>query len=71
MNKAPKEKDFGKSEPQVSSVYHHQPPPALPHFDHSKGGKNVKPVVITDEHFDSDFVPPEIPDLNFAKKGRR
>ena len=73
MSKAPKEKDFGKSEPQVSSVYQHRVPPILRNFDEAKGGLASKPVVIEDEHFDSNFEPPPVPDLSFFSrtKGRK
>lgn len=52
---APREKDFGKSEPQVKSVYQYRKPPDDVSVDAPGGGKNVKPVEITDENFDSGF----------------
>jgi hypothetical protein len=60
-----------QDQPQVPCVYQYQKPPQLKPIDQTWGGQNVKPAVITDEHFDSQFVPPEIPDLNFGRKGRK
>lgn len=58
------------SAPQIPAVYQYPKPPDLPSFDDHKGGKTVKRV-LTDDAFDHGFVPPEIPDLNFSRKGRK
>jgi hypothetical protein len=59
---------FHSPAPQVSNVYTGTPPPNLRGFDSAKGGVHTKPVLIEDEHFDSNFSPPPIPDLDFSKK---
>ena len=69
--KAPKEKSFGKSEPQVSNVYQHEEPPELRSFDEPQGGVNVKPVEITDPNHRARFVPTEEQEYDFSKKGRK
>jgi hypothetical protein len=70
---APKEKDFGKSEPQVSNVYKYKPPPELASIDSDQSRadrKNVKPRVLEDEGFDRAFTPePEhTKEYNFSKR---
>ena len=67
----PKDPFNRTEESQVSNVYKGTPPPELRPFDQAKGGVNSRPLEITDENFDSDFVPPPVPDLNFSRKGRK
>jgi hypothetical protein len=71
---APKEKNFGKSEPQPSNVYKYKPPPELLSIDdpESRGDrKNPKPLEITDPAFDSDFVPTREPERVYYKRGKK
>ena len=62
---------FHDPAPQVSNVYQYEEPPELRPLDEDQGGLNSRPLEITDEHFDSDFDPPPVPDLNFSRKGRK
>jgi len=68
---APKEKDFGKSEPQVSNVYQYQKPPDLANIDddESRGGKNPRPLVLEDEAARAKFTkePEHGREFNFSK----
>ena len=68
----PKDPFNRTEEPQVTNVYKGTPPPELRPFDQAKGGQNVRPLVVTDEYFDNDFVPPEQPEYNFFdRKGKK
>jgi hypothetical protein len=60
MSKAPKERHFGESEPQITNVYQYKPPPELAPIDsdESRGDrKNPRPRVMEDEKFDHEFTP--------------
>ena len=68
---APKEKDFGRSAPQVSSVYQYRTPPDLLPIDdeESRGGVNPAPLEITDPNHRARFVPIKPKEYDIGSKG--
>ena len=62
---------FHDDEPQVSNVYQYRKTPDLRPLKDAGGGLNPKPLEITDEAFDSDFVPTREPERVYYKKGKK
>jgi hypothetical protein len=60
---------FHDDPPQVKNSYEYAPPPELKSIDETAVGRNVKPVLITDPHHRSRFVPTQEPEHTFFKKG--